>query len=128
MIRTLVSAALAAASLMPLESSAKTTYETAVSAAANEYCSQIASGNNDREGVFFTTMRDNSRLYKRYVRNDPARYERLVRAEIERQCPEAATIVTPGSTCPGITQPDMARIRLGLRVLIIAPGCSFSFN
>lgn len=103
MIRTLAAAALAAAPLIPLESSAKTTYQSAVSAAANEYCSQIASGNNDREDVFFITMRDNSRLYKRYIRNDPARYERLVRAEIQQQCPEAANIVTPGSTCPGIT-------------------------
>jgi hypothetical protein len=108
---------------------AQITYQTAIFAAANEYCSQIDSGNRNRQAAFQQAITNATKLYIDLVKNDPVLFDARVRDKIDQQCPDASKITRPeDKQCPGLTHAQIRRIAAGQRVTVLGPGCLMQFH
>ncbi len=113
-------------------------YDTLIFGAANDYCSQIESGNTNKALAFEAALRENAKLFDNLARNNYEKYKRRVKEEIAKQCgedpPELKTstttkgINTPPPECPEISARKIRQIAQGVQTLIAGKSCFMLFN
>ena len=105
-------------------------YDIAIFAATNEYCSQLASGNQNAEMAYRGAIQKARGIYPELIRNNPALFEQNVQERIAQTCPPpgAAEAKAAQDRCPGLTHGQIQRIAAGQRVTVAGPGCLMQFH